>query len=355
MKKLFITLGIISAATVLQWVLWDFVAPAPYLLFYPALTLCALWGDALGVAIIITIFIAQFLFVPPMYSLKLQWPQDILRGSFFAMSAVLIAGITRSLKMARIEAEKAAVELQQERDLRERFVATLTHDLRSPLTAAKTSAQMLSLHPDKGELRERLTYRIVDSIDRADRMVQDLLDVNRVRAGERLPLQIDHCDLRSILDDTIEELSIGHADRFVIRGPREKISGYWDAHALRRVIQNLANNAIKYGSPQGPITIEYGKSGQDVFVSVHNLLEGKPLSAEEIQGLWQPFKRAFSAQVSDKTGWGLGLPLVKGIVAAHGGSASVMSTQETGTTFKIVLPTDARNVTMPSGAAISSR
>ncbi|RPJ75536.1 MAG: sensor histidine kinase, partial [Alphaproteobacteria bacterium] len=146
-------------------------------------------------------------------------------------------------------------ELENERVLREQFVSILTHDLRTPLTSAKMSAQLIIRYPDKLENNNILASRIVRNIDRMDQMIQDLLDVSRIRAGESLTFAMSSCDLRSITIDTLKELSIAHGDRFVLRSDRVPLVGFWNAEGIRRVLENLATNAVKYGASKEPITI----------------------------------------------------------------------------------------------------
>lgn len=241
---------------------------------------------------------------------------------------------------ARTEAEALNRELQEERDLRERFVATLTHDLRSPLAAMRTSAELIRRYPDKADARERLTNRIIGSIERADKMIQKLLDAHLIRAGRHLPLDVTSCEVRGIVVDALEELSVVHANRFVLT-PGEDVHGWWDASALRRVVENLATNAAKYGAPEGAITCNVERADADtVRLEVHNL--GAPIPVDEQVRIFQAFHRTRSAVDPSGEGWGLGLALVRGIAEAHGGRVDVESAEDTGTRFRVQLPLDAR-------------
>ncbi len=243
----------------------------------------------------------------------------------------------------RIEARAALVAavhtLEQERDLRERFVSMLTHDLRSPLSTGKVSAQLIARKCDDPARVRKLASRISDNMDRADRMIRDLLDTHRIKAGERLPLEITACDLTRLASDTLDDLATLHGDRFALRAPASA-PGFWAEGALRRVLENLCSNAIKYGSPSAPVTVAIDARGAQIAVCVHN--EGTPIATEDLPLLFQPFRRAESAITGRQTGWGIGLTLVRGIVEAHGGSVTVASAAQSGTTFEVVLPTDAR-------------
>ncbi|RKH52963.1 histidine kinase [Corallococcus sp. AB049A] len=229
--------------------------------------------------------------------------------------------------------------LQVERGLRERFVSVLAHDLRGPLSSAKSGAHLLLRHPERLDQRRDLALRIERSIERTDQMVRDLLDANRLQAGQRLPLRLDTCDLDGIAREVVEELSAIHGDRFVLHA-EEWVRGVWSAEELRRALWNLGSNAIKYGSATEPITFTVTRTGDTARAAVHNRGPVIPLADQE--QIFKPFTRTHSAQEGPSKGWGLGLTLVWGCAQAHGGSVAVQSDAATGTTFTLTLPLDAR-------------
>ncbi len=233
------------------------------------------------------------------------------------------------------------IELEDERDLRERFVATLSHDLRTPLTAAKMTAQLMARKTNNQEFMFKGSERIVDSINRADMMIRDLLDANRLKAGEKLPIAIEACNLKMIADDTIFELAEVHGDRFVLKAP-SSIEGQWGPNEIKRILENLLTNAIKYGSLETPITMTISKSLDAAFIEVHN--QGNPISPADQKILFDQYKRLTSAHSGKQTGWGLGLTLVKGLVEAHHGTVGLESSPEKGTTFKVALPLNLREL-----------
>lgn len=250
--------------------------------------------------------------------------------------------LARSLsseQVAREEAEMALTQLRLERDLREQFVSALSHDLRTPLTAAKMSAQLIPRQANLPDKVYSLAARVKQNIDRADQMITDLLDASRIRAGQGLPIVVAPCELREVVAGTLEDLSTVHGERFSLRG-EGPIHGHWDADALRRLTENLCNNAIKYGEPTGRVTVTLSQNGDGVELAVHN--RGRPIPEAEQARLFQHFGRAKSAEASGKKGWGIGLTLVKGVAEAHGGSVQVESTPEHGTTFRVRLPRHAR-------------
>lgn len=243
---------------------------------------------------------------------------------------------------SKLTLSKASVtDLELERELRENFVSSLSHDLRTPLSAAKISAQLIQREVDIPEGVQNLAARIVANMNRVDQMITDLLDANRLRSGEKLPLKIEGFDLTALIAKTLDELATIHGDLFIFKSP-ETLIGYWDKKSIRRIIENLCNNAIKYGSSVGPVTLKLNPESGHVEISVQN--EGGIISPEDQKSLFQQFKRSLSAQGSGKTGWGIGLALVRGVAEAHGGSVSIISNAEQGTVFTVSLPMDARNI-----------
>ena len=219
------------------------------------------------------------------------------------------------------------------RDIQERLTQTLAHDLRGPLSAAKMNSQLYLRNPedfDKGVLAVK---RISSSMDRIDLMITDLLDAGKLRAGEKLVVDIQECDLEMILKQVTDETNFLFENRVIFKstGPER---GMWNANGLRRVFDNLVTNAVKFSDADSPITIELQKSEEYIKICVHNI--GKIIAVEEIPFLFEQYRRARTSK--DKKGWGLGLVVVKGVTEAHGGYVEVESTQKDGTIFRVVLP-----------------
>lgn len=219
---------------------------------------------------------------------------------------------------------------------REEYVSLVSHDLRGPLSAARMSAELLRRHPERLDQRRELADKIVRNIDRTDRMVRDLLDAQMIRAGKRLLLKLERCDLAAVARDVAEELITMFGDRFLL-DLDEDVRGFWSDDELRRALWNLGNNAVKHGAPDTPIIITARRLPGRVRLSVHN--EGPPIPAEDQALLFKPFSRGRAA---GSRGWGLGLTLVLGCAEAHGGRVWVDGEGGGGTTFTIELPLDAR-------------
>ncbi|AKF03830.1 sensor histidine kinase [Sandaracinus amylolyticus] len=236
------------------------------------------------------------------------------------------------LETAHLQHElRASVDaLRAERATRERFVSLLVHDLRTPLSSAKMSAQLLAklLEGDEGR-RADLTTRIVRNVDRADRMLRDLLDVSRMQAGGSLPVRRAPADLLEVVQAVVAELPASVAARITVHV--DHVRGLWDRHELERALGNLVVNALKYGEPAEPVTIRTATEGGLARLSVHNA--GEPLDPAQRARIFEPF-----VQQGEGRGWGLGLALVRACAQAHGGRALVESDAARGTTFTIELP-----------------
>ncbi len=222
-------------------------------------------------------------------------------------------------------------------EIKEQFVATLTHDLRNPLNAASIAADMILRNPTNPKV---VTYaqRIKDNHRRIDQMIGQLLDSLTLKYGQKLFLKLSYCDIYTITQELLVEFKAQQGDRFELVG--EKTEGYWDQEALKRTLENLLSNAIKYGNPGTKITVNIIAKDGRMILRVHNW--GPPIPANEQETIFQIYRRALKAKRENKKGWGLGLAFVRGVAEAHGGSVGLDSDFKRGTTFTLDIPVDAR-------------
>jgi signal transduction histidine kinase len=242
--------------------------------------------------------------------------------------------------LSRVENET----LRLDREFREKFVQALTHDLRTPLTAAKMSAQLIDRKGEISPETRRQVMRIEGHLTRMDTMIRDLLDASRIKAGEKIPAHITECDLHQIASDVCDELTSIHGERFKL-DRKEPLIGHWCPEGMRRIMENLLSNAVKYGEPGSPVTLALAEKADHVHLIVHNY--GNSIDQEDQLRLFDIFRRAKSAERSDKKGWGIGLTLVRGLAEANGGIVKVESYPKEGTRFTVDLPRDARHMALP--------
>lgn len=235
------------------------------------------------------------------------------------------------------EVNKKLYELEMERKIREQFVQTLTHDLRTPLTAVKVSADLMLLKMKRSNdysMCVDLATRISDAANRTDKMIRDLLDANQIRAGEAIRLSYSAVQLEEVMN-ACAKIFVNDFHRIKVE-VKEEIIGVWDVEGIRRILENLIGNAIKYGDDETVIGVRAKALDGDVIISVEN--QGTPIPESKISTLFDPFKR--EDNVGIQRGWGLGLTVVKGLTEAHNGTISVTSTDEK-TVFSIKIPRDS--------------
>lgn len=235
--------------------------------------------------------------------------------------------------MTEINLRGQVLKLKAEQDLREMFIATLTHDLRTPLQTSKLSAQLLGRKFAEQVDVQTIVSRIERSMTHADRMIQDLLDVSQIKSGKPISIQVVECDPVKIVREVIEEVSGIHGGHFELEAANIRLEA--DPVGLRRIVENLATNAIKYGASGEPARI-FLLANEDQF-ELHVENRGSVISEEEQHNIFAPFHRSTSAIQGTQKGWGIGLSLVRGIAQAHGGDISVYSSPER-TCFTVSLP-----------------
>lgn len=218
-------------------------------------------------------------------------------------------------------------------DIQELLMVTITHDLRGPINVVKMGTQLTLRRLERGDTHANVAMRMMGAIDRLDSMIQNLLDVSRLRTGQKLKFKFEDCDLEKLVQDLVEDLNFAYGERFVVVSD-SAVRGCCSHKEIQRVIENLAINAVKYGSPDTPITVTLQQTETHISLTVHN--EGVAIELDAQSILFQQFRRTTCAE--DQTGWGLGLFLAKSIAEAHQGTIEVNSEEGKGTSFIVTLP-----------------
>ncbi len=223
--------------------------------------------------------------------------------------------------------------------LREQFVAAMAHDLRTPLSTAQMAAEMIN-HTSNDANARRFAEKIVASTQRIDGMTRELLDRIAFCKTGKVTLAIERVDMAALVREVAQSAEVFHAIEVEIE--TEVVEGWWCREAILRAIENLVNNAIKYGAREPAVRLTVSTTVERVQVMVHN--QGPPILPEDSESIFQLFRRAGSQGLGEAKGegWGLGLPYVRRVAEAHGGSVLMSSSVEDGTVFVIDLPTDAR-------------
>ncbi|MDQ8201820.1 PAS domain-containing sensor histidine kinase [Pelagicoccus sp. SDUM812003] len=236
-----------------------------------------------------------------------------------------VVGVTRDITHRKL--------LEEER---ERLLYAIAHDMRSPLGVIAAGSDLLELDNSKDVLQ-----LIKGNARRAIRLLEDLLDSARIRAGESVLLRQQSIDLRTLCMETIEEFKILHGDRFAIDVPdtESPCLAHVDPHAIQRVLANLVSNAVKYGVQGAPITIALRKGDEQRYeLSVRNVCD-KPIPEKQLKEFFELFRRgAIEGKAHASRGWGIGLPTSARLVKEHGGELEARSDENAGTTFTAIIP-----------------
>ena len=214
------------------------------------------------------------------------------------------------------------------------IIATVSHELRSPLTSIKGFTSLLLSRWDgiADDRKKEMLEQVRHDADRVTRMLTELLDISRLEAG-RLSLRVRPIDLRALAVSVVEKVALVEADlEATVTFPDELPEVDADGDKVEQVLTNLVENAAKYASPQG-LRIDGAVTDGGVAVSVSD--RGPGIPAEDLPRV---FERFFRREEGRPTGTGLGLWISRGLVEAHGGTLTATSTEGEGSTFCFTIP-----------------
>lgn len=218
--------------------------------------------------------------------------------------------------------------------LREQFIAVLGHDLRTPLSAIRMSADLLDSKVEDKRSRTLLSAIRTSSV-RMGVLIENILDFARGRLGSGIPVQrklVD--DLQQTLRQTLEEIQVAYPQAKFIDSLEVPAGVYCDPLRISQLLSNLLGNAVTHGSIAEPIVLKAFAEGDEIVISLTN--QGTPIPPALMPLLFEPFSRSEAGQRHE--GLGLGLYIAGQIANAHNGTLSVTSDRETGTCFVARFP-----------------
>ncbi|HEY8832047.1 MAG TPA: ATP-binding protein [Gemmatimonadaceae bacterium] len=288
-------------------------------------------GRLLGITTALTAFLAfDWFFLPPYNTLLVRNPFDWL-----VLFAFLITSVVAAQLLYRARSERAAIEraeaLREADKLKDALLASLSHDLRTPLTTIKALAHELQ------PLGDERTFIIEEQADRLNRLVTDLLEVARLEGGAlALDIQLNAAD--DLLGAVVQQVS-GKPDqerlKVSLEDPATLSFGRFDfVHSLR-ILGNLVDNAFKYAPPGTPIEVTGGIDGDALFFRVYD--RGNGITAAERDGVFTPFYRSPLRQSGTRSG-GLGLSIARRLAEAQGGTLGYADRAGGGAIFELRLP-----------------
>lgn len=234
------------------------------------------------------------------------------------------------------EAKRNLDDLNKQAAFERQLIGIVSHDLRGPLAVITMATTLLGEYQQVDPPVARLLARIARSTNQATEMIHGLLDFTQVRAGGGIRVERTPGDLAAIARATLEELQTTNPIRKLVLRREGSGQGSWDEARIAQVVQNLVGNALKYSTPESAVEVTIGGTDEVATLSVHN--EGPPISEATQRVLFEPFERGTAKLDAATRSVGLGLYIVRHIVAAHGGAIDVRSTAGEGTTFRVTIP-----------------
>jgi signal transduction histidine kinase len=245
---------------------------------------------------------------------------------------------TQELKDSNDSLIAANRKLKELDRLKNEFLSIVSHELKTPLTAIKTSGDFL-LENDScdSSIRRQMLDIIIRNIDRQARMIDDLLDISRIESN-RIKFNRELVDLEDTINISLEMVDKYLKDKRMtvsLNMPKDLSFVNTDKDKLVQVFVNLLNNAVKFSKRNGRITIDVMDEGSSVRVSIGD--NGIGMSPEELDNIFDKFYQIDSTSTRKFGGSGLGLSIVKGIIEGQGGTISVSSAPYKGSTFVFTL------------------
>ncbi len=219
-------------------------------------------------------------------------------------------------------------------EMKEKLVGTLAHDIRNPISAAYMALELLDLEEDPDRLN-KVKKMATKSLDHSINLIEGLLDAISVEAGEGITLNFEQLNLMEDIEWVVQEAGMIFPNNIKLSSNSSEINGIFDGTAIRRILENLVTNAVKYGDKKNPITVSVENEKSEVKISVHN--SGKPIPREKHEEIFKYLHTEKSHNGGGLRSWGMGLSLVKTVTEAHGGRVEVKSNKVEGTEFTISL------------------
>lgn len=264
------------------------------------------------------------------------YANEYIQSSIFlglAAAAVAIIGLLLTWRATRREMQVAQIKSD--------FLANISHELKTPLTAIRAFGDLL--HSGRASKPERIREYggiIKTESDRLTALINNILEMSRLERGVR-KYRLEKGDLRETVADTVEVFRHSPdaaAFDIKIQLPLQAISTKFDEGAIRQAIINLLSNAVKYSRSNNnlQLEIELKNEANQAIIEVKDF--GLGISKEEQRDIFLPFHRSVNDEIQAKGGTGLGLAIVREIARAHGGEIQVESELGSGSTFRINLP-----------------
>jgi two-component system sensor histidine kinase KdpD len=327
----------VAALTVACWLLTRLTGYAAISLIYLLGVLLAGMVLSRGPVLLVATLSAlswNFLFIPPRFTLHIAKVEDALTFATYFIIALAVGSLTAQLKAREHLAAQVQLAKNSER-LRKTLLDCVSHELKTPLAAIGAASQeLLHLAPtiQNAEMLKQLAGEIHDGSRRLHRVVNNLLDMNRLESGVIQP-NCEWCDIRELLQSAIEIERESLAGREIRLDVPDHIPLTLVDHTLiEQAVAKLLANAASYTQSRLPIEID-AEHDEQLIISVSDRGPGFPV--ESADKLFEKFYRGDGRKTG---GLGLGLSIARGFVEAHGGKLTAENRDGGGARFIIKLP-----------------
>ena len=316
----------LAAVVVVSLVIFALKPIAPVLslgvlYLFAVLPVAALWGlgYALGVSIV-SMLVFNWFFLPPTHTFQLADSENWVALAVYLLTAVSVSGLaTRGRRLEREDVAKTAV------------LRSVSHDLRSPITAIATATDVLS-GPVSDEDRRELLESIRVQARRLDRLVANLLDLSRLEAGVATPV-LEVWPVDGLVARALETIG-PEGDQIDVDLPPGSPAVEVDATQLEHVLVNLLENALKFSPQDHGVQVRAERVADEVVVRVID--HGPGIAPADQRAIFEPFNRGPSE--NGTRGSGLGLAIARGFLEVNGGRLWVESEPGEGSAFAFALP-----------------
>jgi signal transduction histidine kinase len=276
------------------------------------------------------------------WTLYVSATQPIAEGGLIAQQRFLVLGLSVMVSFLLLgtyfigRAIRREAEVQR---LQSNFVSTVSHEFRSPITSMRQLSEMLAFNRVSSEERRQIYYEtLVKETTRLQRLIEGLLNFGRMEAGAR-QYQFEELDASAIIERVVSEFepqiaSIGKHIETMSADTPCLIDA--DPEAISVALRNLLDNAVKYSPDQPTVWVECSLERERVAIRVRD--KGLGIAASERKTIFKKFMRGSAAMAANVKGSGVGLAMVRHIVAAHRGEIVVASELGRGTTFTLLFP-----------------
>ncbi|MGZ9674832.1 ATP-binding protein [Flavobacterium sp. GNP001] len=247
---------------------------------------------------------------------------------------------SNELKIISEQLKTANQELVNKDIQKDEFLDTVTHELRTPITAIRAASEIL--HDDDElpeELRKQFLQNIISESDRLNRLIDKILDLEKFETGKQ-KIYLSKNNLSKTISKTINSVNQLLKNKNIkldFAEANTEIKAFYDEERIVQVVHNLLSNAIKFcATTNGKITISIKEKEEHVEVKMHN--NGKSIAAEDADAIFDKFYQSRNQNIKKPIGSGLGLAICKQIIEHHKGTIWAEKEQQEGATFVFTLP-----------------